>query len=140
MKTLFVLALAFFHTTSHAARCLPDDAGDKVFRSRCDTVVVSTRTPLCHVNEPWDAPYNVTDRNDNWYHVHGWNQVSLKAKKSTCEVTFEDCRSFAFRQLDKYRDVNPCGYVSVGKGVEYRYREFNSDRSISHERFGSFYK
>lgn len=140
MKTLLTISLVLFNVSSHASRCLPNDAGVEVFESRCDTVVVSTRTPLCHVNEPWNYPTTATDRNDNWYHVHGWNQISLKAKNSNCNVTFEDCKRFAFKQLDKYRDVNPCGYVSVGKSVEYRLRTFNADRSVETERFGRFSK
>ncbi len=125
-----------FPTLSSASRCLPDDTGVEAFASRCDVVVVSTRTPQCHVNEPWNYPYTTTDRNDNWYHVHGWNQLSLKAKNSSCDINFDDCKHFAFRQLDKFRDVNNCGYVSVGKSVEYRFRTFDAARNVESERTG----
>jgi hypothetical protein len=140
MKSAILLSLLLFPTLSQARRCLPDASGAETFASRCDVIVVSTRTPECHVNEPWNYPHTATDRNDNWYHVHGWNQSSQTAKSSTCDVTFEDCKYFAFKQLSKFREVNPCGYVSVGKKVEYRFQTFSADRTVETERVGRMSK
>ncbi len=140
MKTLLIALVILSSTLSYARRCLPDERGNETFASRCETIVYTSYTPTCHVNEPWDYPYTATDRNDNWYHVHGWYQVSQIAKASSFEITFDECKTFAFKQLDKYRDVNPCGYVSVGKKVEYRFQTFNALRGVETERLGRMSK
>lgn len=140
MKTLLITTLALSSSLSFAARCLPDQDGQETFKSRCEVIVIGTRTPECHVNEPWNYPYNTSTRNDNWYHVHGWYQSSPTAKASNCETTYEECKRLAYGKLDKFRDVNMCGYVSVGKAVEWRFQTFSENRNVESEQLGRFKK
>lgn len=138
MKKLLMTALILSSTQSFASRCLPDQDGQETFASRCEVIVVGTRVPECHINEPWDYPMRTTDRNDSWYHVHGWHQSSPKAKISNCNTTYEDCKNLAYGKLSKFREVNQCGYVSKGKRVEWRFQTFDQDRGVESEQIGRF--
>jgi hypothetical protein len=74
------------------------------------------------------------------YHTHPWNRVEIGTEASSCDISLEDCKYFAFRQLDKFSYTNQCGATSEGKSVEYSYRSMNNDGTVADEVTGRMRK
>lgn len=147
MKNLIALtALTLISSQALAGRCVPDG---RAFESRCDVQVTGTALSECHVtsNPRYDHPDyrghypgNYPGRYYPPYHTHPWERSETTKKASSCDVDLEDCKYFAFRELDKYSYRNQCGDLSVGKSVIYSYKTFNADGTVADEVTGRMRK
>lgn len=142
MKHALIISLLVLATSNvFARRCVPDASGNRNFQNVCEVIVTGSSLSECHVTAP--SRYNPDYRGNypgNYpgtyfppYHTHPWERVSTGTKASTCDVSLDDCKYFAFRQLDKFRYTNQCGDISVGKSVEYRYMSLNNDGTVADE-------
>lgn len=139
MKLLLISSI-LLSTTAFGARCLPTYTAT----TRCDVQVTGTTVAECHGsgrtnpadyrgNYPgnYPRPFPGTYIPDTY--TRPWNRVEMGTEASACEVNLEDCKYFAARQLDKYREVTNCGDISVGKSVEYRFTSYNNDGTVAEE-------
>lgn len=148
MKLFFILSLlSFAASNAFAARCVPDRNNEMNFENRCEVVVTGTKLSECHVtgstrfpDERGYYPGNYRGQYFPPYHTHPFDRSAPTTKASACDVTFEDCKYFAFRQLDKFRYTNNCGDLSVGKSVEYKFQTLNVDGTVSNEVTGRMKK
>lgn len=149
MKYLVFLSLAtFVTTTAFAGRCVPDAMGNMNFENRCEVTVTGSSLAECHLTSPsrytpdyrGNYPGNHPSTYNPPYHTHPWERVVTGTKASACDVTLEDCKYFAFRQLEKYEYVNNCGDISVGKSVEYKFQTLNTDGTVADEVTGRMKK
>jgi hypothetical protein len=142
MKHVLIVSLLVLSTSSaFARRCVPDADGNRKFQNVCEVVVTGTTLSECHVTGPsryspdyrGNYPGNYPGQYNPPYHTHPWNRVVTDEESSACDINLEDCKYFAFRQLEKYKYTNNCGAVSVGKSVEYRYQSLNNDGTVADE-------
>ncbi len=151
MKLVIAASLLFAATSSFAGRCVPDMNNNMNFENRCDVVVTGTTLAECHItgstNYPYDRGYYPGNYPGNYpggnippYHTHPWDRSAPTTKASACDVDLEDCKYFAFRQLDKFNYTNNCGDISVGKSVEYKYQTLNADGTVANEVTGRMKK
>lgn len=148
MKHVIVAVVVLFTSEAFARRCVPDAQGNRNFESVCQVVVTGTSLSECHVTGPGryspdyrgNYPGNYPGRYYPPYHTHPWERITTGAEASACDVTLEDCKYFAFRQLEKYRYTNQCGDIAVGKSVEYRYQTLNNDGTVLDEVTGRMRK
>lgn len=152
MKNVFIISLLVLATSNaFARRCVPDTLGNRNFQSVCEVVVTGSTLSECHVtssrntpdyrgNYPGNYPRNYPGTYYPPYHTHPWERISTGAEASACDVTLDDCKYFAFRQLDKYTYTNNCGDVSVGKSVEYTFKSMNNDGTVAEEVSGRMKK
>lgn len=136
MKLLLISSFLVLSSTAFAARCLPTYTPT----SRCDVQVTGTTLAECHGSGrtnpadyrgtyPSNYPYPVPYTPDTY--TLPWRRVEVGEEASECELNLDDCKYFAFRKLDKFRYVNNCGDISVGKSVEYRYQSLNNDGTVA---------
>lgn len=146
MKNIFVFsALALISSVSFAGRCIPDG---RSFENRCDVVVTGSALSECHItSNRYDHPDYRGNYPGNYpgtyyppYHTHPWDRSETKKEAASCNVTLEDCKYFAFRELDKYAYRNQCGDLSVGKSVKYSYKTLNTDGTVAEEVTGRMRK
>lgn len=142
MKNLLIISLLVLGTANaFAKRCLPDVNGNRNFESICEVVVTGSTLPECHVTVPsryypdyrGNYPGNYPGNYYPPYHTHPWDRVTTGDEASSCDISLDDCKYFAFRQLEKYKFTNQCGMVAVGKSVEYRYQTLNTDGTVADE-------
>ncbi len=140
MKLFIVSLLTLSASTAFAGRCVPDMNNEMIFENRCDVVVTGTSLSECHVTGSTRFPDYRGNFPGNYpgqyyppYHTHPWDRSAPTTKAAACDVTLDDCKYFAFRQLDKFRYTNNCGDISVGKSVEYRYQTLNTDGTVANE-------
>ncbi len=146
MKIFVISILVLATSSAFARRCVPDANGNRNFQSICEVVVTGTTMSECHVTGP--GRYSPDYRGNNYpgnypgnfpgtyfppYHTHPWERVTTGTEASACDVNLDDCKYFAFRQLEKYKYTNNCGDVSVGKSVEYTFKSMNNDGTVAEE-------
>ncbi len=132
MKHVLIISFLLLATSSaFARRCVPDANGNRNFQSVCSVLVTGTTLSECHVTGP--SRYSPDYRGNYPYHTHPWNRVTTDEEASACDINLDDCKYFAFRQLEKYKYTNNCGDVSVGKSVEYSYQSMNNDGTVADE-------
>jgi hypothetical protein len=148
MKLFFILSLlALAASNAFAGRCVPDRNNEMNFENRCDVLVTGTTLAECHItggtrfpDDRGHYPRHFPGNYNPPYHTHPWDRSAPTTKASACDVTLDDCKYFAFRQLDKFRYTNNCGDLSVGKSVDYKFQTLNADGTISHEVTGRMRK
>ena len=146
MKNLFIVSFLVLATSNaFARRCVPDAMGNRNFQSVCEVVVTGTSFSECHVTGNYpdyrgQYPGNYPRTQFPPYHTHPWERVTTGAEASACDVSLDDCKYFAFRQLDKYSYTNNCVDISVGKSVEYKFTSLNNDGSVAEEVTGRMKK
>ncbi len=147
MKLFIVSLLALSASTAFAGRCVPDMNNEMIFANRCDVVVTGTRLSECHITGSMNYPDYRGNYPGNYpgqyyppYHTHPWNRSAPTTEASACDIDLEDCKHFAFRQLDKFSYRNNCGDLSVGKSVEYSYKNLNTDGTVVNEVTGRMTK
>ena len=142
MKYLLVISLfSLVTSTAFARRCVPDANGNMNFENRCEVAVTGTSLAECHLTSPsryspdyrGNYPGNRPSTYNPPHHTHPWERVVTGTEVSACDVSLDDCKYFAFRQLEKYEYVNNCGDISVGKSVEYSYQSLNNDGTVADE-------
>ncbi len=138
MKHILIVSLVvLFTSNAFARRCVPDANGNRNFENICSVVVTGTTLSDCHVTGPsrYSPDYrgNYPGTYNSPYHTHPWDRVTTTDETSACDINLEDCKYFAFRQLEKYKYTNQCGDISVGKSVEYRYQSLNNDGTVADE-------
>jgi hypothetical protein len=148
MKLFFILSiLALAASNAFAGRCVPDRNNEMNFENRCDVLVTGTPIAECHItggtrfpDDRGHTPRHFPGSDSPPYHTHPWGRSAPTTKASACDVTLEDCKYFAFRQLDKFRYTNNCGDLSVGKSVDYNFQTLNADGTVPHEVTGRMRK
>ena len=145
MKNALIISLLVLATSNaFARRCVPDAMGNRNFQSVCEVAVTGTTLSECHItgstrnspdrgNYPGNHPYNYPGTYFPPYHTHPWERITTGTEASACDVSLDDCKYFAFRELEKYSYTNNCGDMSVGKSVEYTYKSMNNDGTVAEE-------
>lgn len=145
MKTALFVSLFALTSSAFGARCLES----RQAISHCDIQVVGNTLSECHITyNPRDirpTPYPGINPYVRNYPRGGaytlpWRRVAIGEEVSSCDISLEDCKSFAFRKLNKFEYVNNCGDISRGMSVNYRYQSLNNDGTVAEEMIGRMRK
>jgi hypothetical protein len=154
MKHFFLLAVvAFASSSTYARRCVPDMQGNRIFENRCEVIVTGTNVQGCRVYVNTNDPFFMTGGAYPGNHPRPlpgmyfppyagrpWERITPTKVADACDITLEDCKYFAFRELDKFSYRTQCGDLSVGRSVEYRYVQLHRDGSVADEVSGRMRK
>lgn len=140
MKKLLPLAVLLLSTSSFAGNCL----SNKNPISRCEVQVVGNTIAECHLTgRPTYTPNYPGNFPGRYYpgsYTYPWRRVEIGEEVSSCDLDLEDCKTFAFRRLQKFSYTSNCGDISYGKSVNYAYQSLNNDGTVAEEITGSMRK
>lgn len=139
MKKLLPFAILVLSSSAFARNCLAPKAPS----SRCEVQVEGNTISECHLTSTSytpNYPSNFPNRYNPGSYTYPWRRVAIGEEVSSCDVSLEECKDFAFRRLEKFSYVSNCGDLSYGKRVNFAYLSLNNDGSVGEEVTGSMRK